>query len=66
MTRKTFILTEWLYKSLAGKGKIKKCYLCGKEFKIGDKVRSVNKRGKTVKSASKWICIECLKKYNIW
>ncbi|MGP3705221.1 MAG: hypothetical protein ACKD6O_08035 [Candidatus Bathyarchaeota archaeon] len=66
MARKSFVLTKEIYKSLLGRGKIKKCYLCGKEFKIGEKIKSVSNRGRRAGQISRWVCIKCSRKYNIW
>ncbi|MGP3705220.1 MAG: hypothetical protein ACKD6O_08030 [Candidatus Bathyarchaeota archaeon] len=62
--RVTFVLSKRLYNFLKGRGKLHHCYICGKEFKVGDKVKSIV-RG--VKSRErKWVCLKCAKKYNIW
>lgn len=59
--RRLFKLTSLLYKQLKAKNKIKRCSICGKTFRIGDRVRSV-----PAKPSVKWFCMKCVRKYNIW
>lgn len=64
--RRLFVLTKTLYKKLKNSNRIKRCYFCGKEFNIGDKVKSVPRKNSSVSGSRKWICLNCMKKYNIW